>query len=865
MNILEHLSPKLAQPENHYFRGDFASNPLSPDEMYEGFLAWISSRGMELYPAQDEAVLELAQGNNVILATPTGSGKSTVAVAAHYVGLATGQRSYYTAPIKALVSEKFFDLVAIFGAENVGMITGDSSINADAPIICCTAEILANVVLREGENADLCQVIMDEFHFYSDPQRGWAWQVPLLDLPQAQFLLMSATLGDTTRFEREMTELTGRTSTLVTNAERPIPLHFYYSNSTVQETVEELVSTRQTPVYIVHFSQLQAIDAAQALMSVNIASKEDKERIHELLADFRFMPGFGKTLQRLVKNGIGVHHAGMLPKYRRLVEQLAQAGLLKVICGTDTLGVGINVPIRTVLITALSKFDGERTRRLKAREFHQIAGRAGRAGFDTAGTVVVQAPEHDIENARLEAKARKKFAGDEKKMAQSLRGKKKKPPQGFVAWSEKTFDQLVEASPEPLTSSFGVSHSMLLNILQREGDPFTAARKFLENNHEPRIKQRQLMRKALGIYRELLAGGVVERLDEPDEYGARVRLTVDLQENFALNQPLSPFALASFSLLDTESETYALDAVSIIEATLEKPRQVLMMQEKKAKSEALAEFKAEGMDYNERMNELDKITYPKPLEDLLEQAFETYSSSAAWVREFELSPKSVVRDMYERAMGFGEYVQYYSLDRSEGILLRYLSDAYKALRQTVPVSALNDDLTDIIEWLGEVIRQTDSSLVDEWEKLAAGEDYQPKEETLEELVAEKAPSVTDNPRAFKVMVRNAMFRRVELFADERDKILGSMDEEYGWDADRWADAMDDYFDEYDDIYTDADARGPQLLSIDDDVTEHPGIWKVRQILSDPDDNHDWAFTAEIDLVASDAAGTPVVRMLSVGN
>lgn len=865
MNILEHLSPKLAQPENHYFRGDFASNPLSPDEMYEGFLAWISSRGMELYPAQDEAVLELAQGNNVILATPTGSGKSTVAVAAHYVGLATGQRSYYTAPIKALVSEKFFDLVAIFGAENVGMITGDSSINADAPIICCTAEILANVVLREGENADLCQVIMDEFHFYSDPQRGWAWQAPLLDLPQAQFLLMSATLGDTTRFEREMTELTGRTSTLVTNAERPIPLHFYYSNNTVQETVEELVSTRQTPVYIVHFSQLQAIDAAQALMSVNIASKEDKERINELLADFRFMPGFGKTLQRLVKNGIGVHHAGMLPKYRRLVEQLAQAGLLKVICGTDTLGVGINVPIRTVLITALSKFDGERTRRLKAREFHQIAGRAGRAGFDTAGTVVVQAPEHDIENARLEAKAREKFAGDEKKMAQSLRGKKKKPPQGFVAWSEKTFDQLVEASPEPLTSSFGVSHSMLLNILQREGDPFTAARKFLENNHEPRIKQRQLMRKALGIYRELLAGGVVERLDEPDEYGARVRLTVDLQENFALNQPLSPFALASFSLLDTESETYALDAVSIIEATLEKPRQVLMMQEKKAKSEALAEFKAEGMDYNERMNELDKITYPKPLEDLLEQAFETYSSSAAWVREFELSPKSVVRDMYERAMGFGEYVQYYSLDRSEGILLRYLSDAYKALRQTVPVSALNDDLTDIIEWLGEVIRQTDSSLVDEWEKLAAGEDYQPKEETLEELVAEKAPSVTDNPRAFKVMVRNAMFRRVELFADERDKILGSMDEEYGWDADRWADAMDDYFDEYDDIYTDADARGPQLLSIDDDVTEHPGIWKVRQILSDPDDNHDWAFTAEIDLVASDAAGTPVVRMLSVGN
>lgn len=866
-NILEHLSPKLADSVNHpYYRGDFASNPLTGDEIYEAFLEWIASRDMELYPAQDEAVLEIAQGNNVILATPTGSGKSTVAVASHFTGLAQGQRSYYTAPIKALVSEKFFDLVAIFGAANVGMVTGDSSINADAPIICCTAEILANIVLREGENADLCQVVMDEFHFYSDPQRGWAWQTPLLDLPQAQFLLMSATLGDTSRFEREMTELTGRPSSLVTSETRPIPLHYYYSRDTVLETVEELVSTKQTPIYIVHFSQLQAIDTAQALMSVNIATKEDKERINELLANFRFSAGFGKTLARLVKNGIGVHHAGMLPKYRRLVEQLAQAGLLKVICGTDTLGVGINVPIRTVLITALSKFDGERTRRLKSREFHQIAGRAGRAGFDTAGTVVVQAPEHDIENERLEKKAHEKFNGDAKKMAQSLRGKKKKPPQGFVAWSEKTFDQLVEAQPEPLTSSFQVSHSMLLNILQRQEDPFKAANKLLSVNHEPPTRQRALKLKALGIYRELLAGGVIEKLDEPNEFGSRVQLTVDLQENFALNQPLSPFALASLSLLDQESETYALDAVSIIEATLEKPRQVLMMQEKKAKSEALAEMKAEGLDYNERMNELDKITYPKPLEDLLEQAFETYRKGAPWMGEFELEPKSVVRDMYERAMGFGDYVQYYSLDRSEGILLRYLSDAFKALKQTVPLSALTDELTDIIEWLGEVIRQTDSSLVDEWEQMLNADDptFVPQQETLEDLVAEKAPAVTDNPRAFKVMVRNALFRRVELFADERDKVLGDLDGESGWDADRWADAMDDYFDEYDDIYTDAEARNPHLLSIDDDVKEHPGIWKVRQTFSDPDSNNDFGITATIDLAASDEAGEPVVRIENVG-
>ncbi|MEX3610009.1 DUF3516 domain-containing protein [Rothia sp. LK2588] len=864
-NILEYLDPRLADSDRQYFRGDFASNPLTGEEVYEAFVQWIASRDMELYPAQDEAVLEIATGSNVILATPTGSGKSTVAVAAHFTALATGQRSYYTAPIKALVSEKFFDLVGIFGAENVGMVTGDSSINAGAPIVCCTAEILANVVLREGPGADLCQVIMDEFHFYSDPQRGWAWQVPLLDLPQAQFLLMSATLGDTSRFERELTELTGRATTLVTSSERPIPLHFYYSQEPLQETVQELVDTRQTPVYLVHFSQLQAIDSASALMSVNIASKDEKQRIAELLADFRFSAGFGKTLQRLVKNGVGVHHAGMLPKYRRLVEQLAQAGLLKVICGTDTLGVGINVPIRTVVITALSKFDGQRTRRLKAREFHQIAGRAGRAGFDTAGTVVVQAPEHDIENARLEAKAREKFAGDEKKMAQSLRGKKKKPPQGFVAWSEKTFEQLVAAFPEPLVSSFDVTHSMLLNIVQREQDPFAVVKHLLVANYEPPVRQRALMRKALGIYRELLAAGVVERLDEPDEFGRRVRLTVELQENFALNQPLSPFALAALSLLDAESESYALDVVSVMEATLEDPRQVLNMQEKKVKSEALAEMKAEGLEYNERMNELDQISYPKPLAEMLESAFETYSSSAAWMREFELAPKSVVRDMYERAMDFGSYVQFYSLDRSEGILLRYLSDAYKALRQTVPVSASTDELVDIIEWLGEVIRQTDSSLVDEWEKMLAGDASDvPQRESLEDVVADQAPAVTDNPRAFKVMVRNAMFYRVELFAREKERALGELDGESGWGEDRWADALDDYFADYDDIFTDAAARSPQLVTIDDDTAAHPGVWRVRQVLSDPEDNHDWAMTAEVDLAASDAAGSAVVRMVNVG-
>ncbi|MHA7294058.1 DEAD/DEAH box helicase [Arthrobacter sp. HLT1-21] len=838
MRIQEHLPAGTAQP----------------DDVYSAFLEWTTSEGMNLYPAQDEAVLELVSGNNVILATPTGSGKSLVAVAAHFDAIARGKRSYYTAPIKALVSEKFFGLCETFGAENVGMITGDSSVNQDAPIICCTAEILANIALREGEQADVGTVIMDEFHFYSDPQRGWAWQVPLLELPQAQFLLMSATLGDMARFEDELTERTGRHSTTISSAERPIPLHFYYVETTVQESLEELLSTRQAPVYVVHFSQAEAIERAQNLMSVNVCSREEKDRIADLIATFRFSSGFGKTLNRLVRHGIGVHHAGMLPKYRRLVEQLAQAGLLKVICGTDTLGVGINVPIRTVLLTALSKYDGVRTRLLNAREFHQIAGRAGRAGYDTAGTVVVQAPDHVVENTRALAKAVGKFGDDQKKLRQVVR---KKPPTGFVSWGKPTYERLAAGTPEPLTSSFAVSHSMLLNLLERPGNPFSAAQRLLNENHETRASQLQLTRKAIGIYRSLVTAGIVEQLPEPDADGRSIRLKVHLQANFALNQPLSPFALASLELLDPESPTYALDVVSVIEATLEKPRQVLNAQEKKARGEAIGVMKADGVDYDQRMALLEEVTYPQPMAELLFQAFDVYRSGAPWLGDFELTPKSVVRDMYERAMNFGEYVAYYSLTRSEGILLRYLADCYKALRQTVPTEALREDLTDIIEWLGELIRQVDSSLLEEWELLAAGGRAE-SGATLE--LPPEPDSVTSNERAFRVMVRNEMFQRVKLFADEDDVALGALDGVSGWDADRWAEALDGYFGDYEDIDDGPEARGPALLIIE----KVPGSWKVRQIFKDPFGNHDWGINAVIDLAASDEAGTAVVTVTGVG-
>jgi superfamily II RNA helicase len=539
-----------------------------PDELFDTFATWVAAQGLTLYPAQEDALIEIVSGSNVILATPTGSGKSLVATGAHAVALAQGRRSIYTAPIKALVSEKFFALCETFGADRVGMMTGDSAVNAEAPIICCTAEVLANMALRSGPATDVGTVVMDEFHFYADPDRGWAWQVPLLELPDAQFLLMSATLGDVTRFEEDLTRRTGRSTAVVSSGERPVPLFYRYATTPLHETLEELLGAGQAPVYVVHFTQASAVERAQALTSINVCTRAEKEAITELIGNFRFQAGFGRTLSRLVRHGIGVHHAGMLPRYRRLVERLAQAGLLKIICGTDTLGVGINVPIRTVLLTALGKYDGTRTRHLTAREFHQIAGRAGRAGYDTAGNVVVQAPDHVVENTKALAKA----GDDARKLRKVVR---KKPAEGQVSWSERTFERLVAADPEPLTSSFGVSHAMVLNVANRPGDAFAAMRHLLTENHEDRPRQRKHILDAIAIYRALLAAGVIERLAEPDEQGRTVRLTGELQLDFALNQALSPFALAAIELLDPLDPSYPLDVLSVLEATLDDPRQVL--------------------------------------------------------------------------------------------------------------------------------------------------------------------------------------------------------------------------------------------------------------------------------------------------
>ena len=835
---------------------DEGERNIDTDEIYERFFTWVEDvKGVKPWPHQEEAIMDLLAGDHVILNTPTGSGKSLVALGMHFAALCTGRRSYYTAPIKALVSEKFFDLVEVFGRENVGMITGDTHINADAPIICCTAEILANQALREGRHADVGCVAMDEFHYYGDPERGWAWQVPLLTLPDTQFLLMSATLGNVDAIADKLEDMTDTDVDIIADAPRPVPLTYEYTLDPLEKTVELAFGKGETPIYVVHFSQDAALETANALASTGVSSKEQRAAIAEAIKGTKFTTAFGKILQRLLRTGIGIHHAGMLPRYRRLVEQLAQQGLLPVICGTDTLGVGINVPIHSVVLTALTKFDGTKMRKLRAREFHQIAGRAGRMGFDTEGLVIAEAPEFEIENAKALAKA-----GNDPKKLKKI--KRKKAPEGFVTWNENTFDKLIDAAPETLVPHMKITHSMVLNEVEQGGDARYRIDRLIDDSAQTPEQKERLYARADEIFQTLFDTNVIETEDR-DDGGKDYFMTVDMPDDFALDQPLSPFLLAALELLGPESDTYALDVISMVEATLEDPKQVLRAQERQARDEAMIRMKEDGLDYDERMDRLQEITYPKPLEDMLQAAFDEYRHDVPWANDYWLSPKSVVRDMVETASDFTGYIARYNIARSEGTLLRYLSDAYRALARTVPQEKRDEQLDDIISWLRVVVRSIDSSLVDEWEH--AGTDTDASEAAANLAAPGAKQAVVEDRRGLTVLVRNAMFRRVQLMDLDKPDELGALDKNWGYGVHEWEDTLDDYYDEHEYVNIDAKARSGELFILDESKENSEHAWKVRQIIDDSDGDHDWAITGTVDLDATQSSGEVVFFDYSVSN
>jgi len=686
------------------------SPPPSNDDVLDAFLGSLVEDGIEPYDHQEEAILELFSGNNVILNTPTGSGKSLVAQALQYRSICLGRRSFYTVPVKALANEKFLSLCQVFGPENVGMITGDATVNAEAPVICCTAEILSNLALREGDQAKVDEVIMDEFHYYSDHERGVAWQVPLLTLPQARFLLMSATLGDTGFFEEGLTALNGHPTVLVKSEDRPVPLEYEYSTTMLEEKIEELVEADRAPIYLVHFTQLSCAKTAQNLMSRNFCSKEEKNEIDSHLVDADFRSPYGKEMKKFLRHGLGIHHAGLLPKYRVLVEKLAQQGLLKVICGTDTLGVGVNVPIRTVLFTQLFKYGGQETKTLAVRDFKQISGRAGRRGFDSVGYVVAQAPAHVIDNIKAEQKA-----ADKGKKSKAV---KKKPPEwGFVNWDEGTFLKLRESASEKLSSSFSVNHGMLLNVLSRtHEDGCDALRRIIRASHETDPGKKKLRRRAFSLFRGLVEGNVLKIIPKSDRGGAyKVALNIDLQEDFSLNQALGLYLLEAISKLDQEDPHYPLQILSLVEAILEDPTAVIRKQVDKAKSELMAEMKAEGIEYDERIERLDEVEHPKPGKEFIYATYNEFVLTNPWAKETSVRPKSIAREMFENWQSFEDCVKVYGLERSEAVLLRHLSQVFKVLVQTVPPAAKTEEVLEAESYFESMLRGIDSSLLDEWE------------------------------------------------------------------------------------------------------------------------------------------------------
>jgi len=966
------------------------------DVLLGRFLEYAEGRKLQLYPAQESAILELFEDRNVILNTPTGSGKSLVATALHFQAIAKGRRSIYTCPIKALVNEKFMALCREFGADNVGLSTGDATVNRDAPILCCTAEILANIALREGPAAKVREVVMDEFHYYSDRERGVAWQVPLLTLPQARFLLMSATLGDTAFFEAELTRLTGRATVAVTSADRPVPLEHAYSELPLAKTLESLVADGKAPVYVVHFTQLEAAQSAQDFTSINVCTRDEKAAIANALEGFKFASPYGPEIKKWLRHGIGLHHAGLLPKYRVLVEQLAQKGLLKVICGTDTLGVGINVPIRTVLFTRLCKYDGQKTVLLSARDFHQISGRAGRKGFDNLGWVVAQAPEHVIENLKLAEKS----ARDGRKVV-----KRQPPEKHFVNWDQNTFLRLIAAPPERLTSRFQVSHGMLLNVLSRAGDGCAAMQRLIRDCHEtPRQKQAHLKR-GWQLFRSLLDRRIVEFIDprsgdrpfyepsphpalspsdgervaegrvrglravhgsdarplleveappepsagshrgneaessdsqllppphvggygsgvqsanlsansHPDplpqeeeqqlatsdssvadfsnpvpgfartqqpnpplpggegrgEGGRKLRVNVELQADFSMDQALSLYLLETIPLMDPQAPDFALVLLTLVESILEDPDIILRKQLDKLKSQKLAEMKQEGLDYDARMAELEKLEHPKPNREFVYSTFNEFAARHPWVGEENIRPKAIAREMFEEFRSFADYIKLYELQRAEGVLLRHLNSVFKVLAQTVPDAAKNDQVREMELYLGTMIRQVDSSLLDEWERMR-DPNYRPTEtrEVRPPGAGPATPDITRDPKAFTAAIRTRIFTflRGWVIQDYEQAIahLESPSDADGgpWTAARLAQAMEAYLADHEHLCLDPDARNARHTCVLPSGDRKS--WRVQQMLVDPEEHNDWVAEFDVDLAASRQQGEPMLRLRRIG-
>jgi len=360
------------------------------------------------------------------------------------------------------------------------------------------------------------------------------------------------------------------------------------------------------------------------------------------------------------------------------------------------------------------------------------------------------------------------------------------------------------------------------------------------------------------LFESLVDAGIVEA----DLASRRVRLHVDLQEDFSLDRALSLWLVAALGALDPESATYAVDVLTLVESILEDPDAVLRQQLEVIKSAKLAELKMAGVEYEQRVAELEKLEHPKPLRDFVYDSFNAFAREHPWARGDNVRPKSVAREMVERFMDFNEYVREYELGRSEGTLLRYLTDTYRVLVQSVPAAAKTRPVEDIEVFLRAIVRSVDSSLLDEWERMRAPVD--PAKGSAPEAAEGAPPLLTSDERGFTVLVRTAMFQLVRALARKDWTLAASMvstlPDEEPWTGERFARELAAFFAEHSALRLDPAARSPQNTRV---VDQRRDAWEIVQVLCDPEEDNDWAISCIVDLEASNRDGRPAIAMRAV--
>jgi hypothetical protein len=454
---------------------------------YDKFLL---SRGLEPYPVQEQAVTAIFAGKSVLVTVPTGTGKTLMAKAALFRAVGRGERAIYTTPLRALTEEKYRELCADFGDENVGFATGDYKVNREAPIQVEVAEILWNRIVADKHVAPAEIVVMDEGHYFNDPERGYVWEQSIIGLdPRVQLVILSATVGHADRF-CQWVEVTRRVPmALVESRERKVPLVHEYREEMLIDTVRDLAHGGDVPAIVFVFGREQCFEVARLLKSCRrFTTDEEKAKIDAMCDEALLPSGEAKELRPLLTHGIGVHHAGILPRYKQLVEQLALERLIKFVVSTETIAAGINLPARTVVFPSLRKFIKQQPRMITAAEYHQMAGRAGRPQFDDRGLAITLAPEQVVSDLKKELKdAAKRPAYDEAKVKKTVYGRARADAQrkNDLIWTPETHAELVRGEPAELRSKTKISAEQVLAI----GLPDLTAAKIPQSEAELRMAE----------------------------------------------------------------------------------------------------------------------------------------------------------------------------------------------------------------------------------------------------------------------------------------------------------------------------------------------------------------------------------------